>query len=148
MLKEDKTPERVARHKKTQEDFTPRSVVEMLYQGAEELYTNFDLTLCDPAAGTGNILIFCLEKRLENCKNYNDVKRSISSIYGTELMEDNTLELRQRLLDYIKNNFKKLKEAQYNELASIIEHNIACTDFRDWDYENWRSLKPEPVGLF
>ena len=63
-------------------------------------------------------------------------------------MEDNTLELRQRLLDYIKNNFKKLKAAQYDELAKIIEHNIACTDFRDWDYENWRSLKPEPVGLF
>ena len=67
----------------------------------------------------------------------NDVINAISTCYGTELMEDNTEELKERL-------YKLLTSYNFNitdEIKNIVNNNIVCTDFFKWDYENWRPIK-------
>ena len=72
MLEQDITDKRKERHKITQEDFTPPEIVSLLCNGSEELFTDFSKTVCDPCCGIGNIILFILRKRFENCKTKTD----------------------------------------------------------------------------
>ena len=141
MLEKDITDKRKTRHKKTQEDFTPVEICHLLFEGKDELFSNFKKTFCDPCCGTGNIIRYLLRERLNNCKKPIDVYKSLETIYGTELMEDNTEECRQKILyDCMKWSSKHNVNLIDRKLMSIIEHNIVCTDSFKWDYENWKSL--------
>ena len=142
MLKDDITQIRKDRHKKTQEDFTPPEVLKVMFDGVDEsLYTNFKKTFCDPCIGTGNIYLWVLEKRLDNCKNANDVYKAISSMYGTEIMSDNVRECKRNilmtLLRFSADNDWDLKD---KKIINIIDKNIVCTDTFKWDYENWKPM--------
>lgn len=141
MLKKDITDKRKERHKKTQEDFTPVEICHLLFEGQDELFKNFNKTFCDPCCGTGNIIRYLLRERLNNCSKSIDVYRALETIYGTELMEDNTEECRQKMLnDCMKWSSEHNVDLIDKKLISIIEHNIVCTDTFKWDYENWKSL--------
>ena len=141
MLKDDINKKRKARHHKTQEDFTPVEICHLLFEGQDELFKNFNKTFCDPCCGTGNIIRYLLRERLNNCKKPIDVYKALETIYGTELMEDNTEECRQKILyDCMKWSSEHNVDLIDRKLISIIEHNIVCTDTFDWDYENWKSL--------
>ena len=141
MLKNDINDKRKERHKKTQEDFTPVEICKILFEGQDELFKNFNKTFCDPCCGTGNIIHYLLRERLKYCSSKNDVYEALSSIYGTELMEDNTEECRQKMLyDCLKWSSEHNVDLIDKKLISIIEHNIVCTDTFKWDYENWKEL--------
>ena len=141
MLKKDITDKRKERHKKTQEDFTPVEICHLLFKGQDELFKNFNKTFCDPCCGTGNIIRYLLRERLNNCSKSIDVYNALETIYGTELMEDNTEECRQKILnDCMKWSLEHNVDLIDKKLMSIIEHNIICTDTFKWDYENWKSL--------
>ena len=97
MLEEDISDKRKNRHKQTQEDFTPISIVNTLLDLApEDLFYNFSKTFCDPCIGSGNIAIEVLKRRFKHCKSEEDVYDALSTIYGVELMEDNVEECRQK----------------------------------------------------
>lgn len=137
MLEQDISEKRKERHYITQEDFTPKHIVELLCENADDLFTNFSKTFLDPCAGIGNILLHVIEERLKHCNNDNDVINAISTCYGTELMEDNTEELKERL-------YKLLTSYNFNitdEIKNIVNNNIVCTNFFKWDYENWCPIK-------
>lgn len=137
MLEQDISEKRKKRHHITQEDFTPKHIVELLCENADDLFTDFSKTFLDPCAGIGNILLHVIEERLKHCNNDIDVINAISTCYGTELMEDNTEELKERL-------YKLLTSYNFNitdEIKNIVNNNIVCTDFFKWDYENWRPIK-------
>lgn len=52
MLKEDKNKKRKARHKITQEDFTPLCIVEeMLVKLPHSVFTDFKITIMDNSCG-------------------------------------------------------------------------------------------------
>jgi len=52
-------------------------------------------------------------------------------------MDDNTEELKERLIKLIKKyNFEIT-----DKITDIINHNIICTDFFKWDFENWCPIK-------
>ena len=139
MLKEDINEKRKARHQKTQEDFTPVEICKILFEGQDELLKNFKKTFCDPCCGTGNIIRYLLRERLHYCKESKDVYEALETIYGTELMEDNTEECRQKMLyDCMKWSSENNVDLIDKKLISIIEHNIVCTDTFKWDYENWK----------
>ena len=141
MLKDDINEKRKERHKKTQEDFTPVEICHLLFEGQNELFSNFEKTFCDPSCGTWNIIRYLLRERLNNCKKPIDVYKALETIYGTELMEDNTEECRQKMLyDCMKWSSEHNVDLIDKKLISIIEHNIVCTDTFKWDYENWKSL--------
>ena len=141
MLKNDINDKRKERHKTTQEDFTPVEICHILFEGQDELFKNFNKTFCDPCCGTGNIIRYLLKERLKYCKVEEDVYKALESIYGTELMEDNTEECRQKMLyDCMKWSSEHNIDLIDRILISIIEHNIVCTDTFKWDYENWKTL--------
>lgn len=137
MLEQDRTDIRKERHKITQEDFTPDCIIDRLLKGSEELFTDFSKTFCDPCAGIGNILLYILRKRFENCQTQSGCEQAVSTCYGTELMEDNTEECKERIIDLIKEFNFEITETVNN----IINNNIVCTDTFKWDYENWCPIK-------
>lgn len=137
MLEQDINQKRKERHHITQEDFTPIHIVEKLCEETPEVFTDFSKTFLDPCAGIGNIFLYVVEQRLKNCNNISDVENAINTCYATELMDDNTEELKERLIDLIKKyNFEIT-----DKVKDIINHNIVCTDFFKWDFENWCPIK-------
>jgi len=141
MLEKDITDKRKERHQKTQEDFTPVEICHILFEGQDELFKDFSKTFCDPCCGTGNIIRYLLRERLKYCKIEKDVYNALETIYGTELMEDNTEECKQKILiDCLKWSSSNDLDLKDKKLMQIIEHNIVCTDTFKWDYENWKTL--------
>lgn len=145
MLEQDITEKRKERHKITQEDFTPPQIVELLCKGSEEMFTDFTKTVCDPCCGIGNILLYILRKRFENCQTQSDCEQAVSTCYGTELMDDNTEDCKNRIKELIiEFNFEIT-----NNIENIISSNIVCTDTFKWDYENWCPIiEPKCEALF
>ena len=80
MLKDDINEKRKARHKKTQEDFTPVEICKILFEGQDELFSNFNKAFCDPCCGTGNIIRYLLRERLNNCKKSKDVYEALETV--------------------------------------------------------------------
>lgn len=149
MLEHDITQKRKDRHHITQEDFTPPEVIEMLFKDIpHDLYTDFSKTFCDPCAGIGNILHYVLSKRLEYCKSEDDILNALSTLYGVELMDDNLEELRERLYNIIEDNIDDISDDLNSKIWKILNTNFVCSDFFDWDFENWCSKKLNAVQLF
>ena len=149
MLEQDITQKRKDRHHITQEDFTPPEVIEMLFKDIpRDLYTDFSKTFCDPCAGIGNILVYVLNKRLEYCKSEDDILNALSTLYGVELMEDNTIELKQNILNCIIKHFDELSDDLLFNIDKILNDNFICSDATEWNFEKWRSRKMVINKLF
>lgn len=146
MLEQDITQKRKERHHITQEDFTPIEIVKQLCDNLpNDLYTDFSKTFCDPCMGTGNIILYVLEKRLMICKSSNDVINALSTLYGVELMQDNVDECKERVLDLLD---KMNIDYDKSQAIKIMDKNLICSDFFEWDFENWRSKKIISNPLF
>lgn len=118
---------------KNGEVFTPDSIVEQLLACvSEDQWKDPTKTFCDPTCGNGQILVNILKRRLAAGVSKKD---AISTLYGVELMEDNCDLTRKRLAAV-------LGTSKYND---IIEHNIVCSDFFEWDFEHWCSRKEKIV---
>jgi hypothetical protein len=145
MLKEQATEKRKERHHITQEDFTPESVLKILCPpDGDPLYNDFSLTLVDPCMGTGNIILYVYKKRLEGIKMQRDKVKALSTLYGTELMEDNVEEFRDRLKEL-------LKESYTDEIDRIAHTNFVggVNALTEWDFDNWkRKSKTNTKKLF
>lgn len=135
MLKESVCDKRKERHAVTQEDFTPRKVCKAMFRNAKELFTDFSKTMLDPCCGIGNLLLYVLEYRLEYCKTSEDIYKAISTLYGTELMEDNVEECKENIVHLLKSSDIEFDEAK---VIDILNYNIVCTDSNMWDYEEWK----------
>ena len=150
MLQENISTKRKERHKQTQEDFTPDNILNIMFEGIDkELYSDFSKTFCDPCMGNGNIYLYVLKKRLNYCKSSNDVNNALSTLYGVELMPDNVQETKDRIISLLvemKIQFDK------KEALKIMDHNLVCSNFFKWDFENWCPIKeqeePQSFSLF
>jgi SAM-dependent methyltransferase len=86
-----------ARVKALGEVFTPPELVnEMLDRLPAELWTNPSKTYIDPACGTGNFLVEVVRRKIEAGST---PLQALETTYGIDIMEDNVLECRQRLLN-------------------------------------------------
>ncbi len=138
MLKEDRNEKRTERHAVTQEDFTPRAVVDDLLSHVPDIaFSDFSKTVLDTSCGNGNILVAVLERRLSNCRTDDDALGAVRTLHGVELMQDNADECRKRLLDCIKSRFPDAVAVA----EGIIWSNIRCADFLKKD-------EPEQLELF
>lgn len=129
---------RRARRHETQEVFTPATVVDyMLDKIPFEEFRPLDKTWLDNSCGNGNILERIILRRAKAQAELTDeaVLKIYMTTFGTELMEDNTRECRQRLFRLA------LQDLGYRgdpvELSNILELNIVCTDTFKWNYEDW-----------
>jgi len=129
---------RALRRKETAEDFTPRVLVdEMLDKLPAEVWTE-NKTFCDPASGDGNFLMVILERKLSFG---HDHLSALSTIYGVELMKDNVVEMKSRLLTLIPEDLHK-------EAKKILNKNIKCHDALTWDFSKWKSSIVNNKRLF
>ena len=121
---------RDARKKKTAEIFTPPTLVNEILDKLSKDCWEEEKTFCDPAAGNGNFLVEVFKRKVD--VHHHDPVTALSTIYGVELMEDNVVEMRDRL--------KKMAIGYgvVEKIAStILDINIVCHDALtyDWSFE-------------
>lgn len=120
------------RVKATGEVFTPTPLVqEVLDQLPDTVFTDPTKTFCDPSCGDGQFLGEVLIRKMENGATF---EQALSTIYGVDLMEDNVLLCRERLL------------CGQEHLKHIVERNIVCHDALTYDYSfNGTNLNEDEV---
>ena len=128
----------------------------------------------EPACGDGNFLAEVLRRKLAVVKKKYSLSKSefekysilaLSSIYGVDIMEDNTEECRERLFSIWDETYsKQCKDEASNvcrEAAKyILEHNILCGDaltmlrndgnpivFAQWDLVSGSKMKRRDYRL-
>ena len=124
----------------SQEFFTPFSIVDrMCAKVSPEEWADPSKTFLEPSFGNGNFLVYIIYKRISSGLTW---QQALSTLYGVELMEDNVQEAKERICELLD-----LMEVKYDkaEAMSIMDKNLVCSDFFKWDFENWRSVKEEPL---
>ena len=104
------------------EVFTPQElVIRILDSFPQEEFTSNEKFL-DPACGDGNFLVEVVKrKRGFGISDSNNA----STIYGVDIMEDNVLECKKRILDIIGHT---------NKHRNILDKNIVCENGLEYDY--------------
>ncbi len=128
----------------TQEFFTPYELVKkMADKIPEEKWNDSNADFLEPGFGSGNFVIYIIYNKIKHGSTW---EQALSHTWGVELMEDNVQETYNRIFDLLNNlNIDYDKDKALN----IIKHNLVCTDFFKWDYENWCPIKEnKTIPLF
>jgi len=120
---------RESRKKQTAEVFTPPELTNEILDKLPPEVWQPEKTFCDPAAGNGNIILEVIKRKLSHGHSPMEI---VSSVYAVELMEDNVIEMKERILQLFDNEL-------HDQLKPILEKNIICHDALTWDFENWRA---------
>jgi len=142
---------RDSRKKATAEDFTPlwlvNQMLDKLLEYSPTTFSDPTKTYLDPACGNGNMLIEVLKRKLQ----YTTPVQAISTIYGCDIMHDNIIECRLRLLKVViehakQQGTKDLYNSIVNKTPSIaslfqddiitiiklLGKNIVCTPLKTY----------------
>ena len=141
------TDTRLARRKGpggTQEFFTPSSLVSKMCDKIPSTdWSNPAKTFLEPCFGNGNFLVEIIRRRIVDYSI--DWKIVLNNLYGVELMSDNVQEAKDRIIELLKNLNIDFNE---QEARDIMDHNLVCSDFFKWDFENWRPISEGSKELF
>ena len=132
------TETRVARRKtgkKTNEFFTPYSIVKrMCDKIPDEDWADPTKTFLEPCMGDGNIVCYIIWNRIQHGVDW---ETTLKTLGGVELMNDNVKETKERVIDLLdKMHIKYDKETA----IEIMDKNLVCADFFNWDFENWKYI--------
>lgn len=128
----------------TQEFFTPSSLVsKMCDKIPSNDWSNPAKTFLEPCFGNGNFLVEIIRRRIVDYSI--DWKIVLNNLYGVELMSDNVQEAKDRIIELLKSLNIDFNE---QEARDIMDHNLVCSDFFKWDFENWRPIADNSVELF
>lgn len=109
-----------ARVKATGEVFTPTPLVQEVLDNLDQsLFKDPTKTFIDPACGDGQFLSEVVIRKLENGLT---LEQALSTTYGVDLMPDNVVLTRDRLL------------CGHEEYRHIVTRNIVCHDALTYDY--------------
>lgn len=107
------------------------NMLDLVHHEAERIESRF----LEPACGTGNFLIEIYKRKLNVVikkykKSQTDFEKyaflSTSSIYGIDLMSDNIVECKRRLLDQFKIVYKKIYKKKCKEdFIKVIEYILS-----------------------
>ena len=132
------TDTRVARRKtgkKTQEFFTPYSIVKrMCDKIPDEDWSDPTKTFLEPSFGSGQFVVYIVWNRIQHGVDW---QTALKTLYGVELMFDNVIECHDRVIDLLT----KL-DIEFDERTArkIMKKNLVCSDFFKWDFENWKPI--------
>ena len=120
-----------SRVKATGECFTPTPLVqEMLDHLPSESFTDPTKTYLDPSCGDGQFLSEVLIRKMENGSTF---EQALSTIYGVDLMMDNVLECRSRLLCGMSGPLPEpINDCTTYE--QLVKKNIVCHDALTYDF--------------
>jgi hypothetical protein len=120
----------------TQEFFTPYEIVKkMADKISEEDWSNPNKTFLEPCFGNGQFVIYIIWNRLQHGINW---ETALKTCYGVELMQDNVQESRQRVHELLRNI---APDYDPNIADEIMEHNLVCSNFFEWNFEEWKPNK-------
>lgn len=126
----------------TQEFFTPSSLVSKMCDKIPSTdWSNPTKTFLEPCFGNGNFLVEIIRRRIVDYSI--DWKIVLNNLYGVELMPDNVQEAKDRIIELLKSLNIDFNE---QEARDIMNHNLVCSDFFKWDFENWRPI-PEAKSI-
>ena len=110
-----------ARIKATHEVFTPTEAVQEMFDNhlTQNDFANPEFTFLDNSAGDGQILGEVLIRKVQNGI---DFETALSTCFGVELMEDNVILCKERLL------------CGQEHLRHIVDQNIVCADALKYHY--------------
>lgn len=133
----------VCRKKITGEVFTPEAIgndmLDILLARDSSLLKG---TFLDPSCGDGNLLLCVLKRKIGAGIDPCD---ALGSLYGIELMEDNAVRCRQRLVEYTarhlttENGYETCVNI-FNTVSNSSYPHIVCYDTLKWDVERWRPM--------
>ena len=122
--------------KSTQEFFTPYEIVKrMADKVPEEYWADPTKTFCEPGFGNGQFVLYIIWNRIQHGIDW---ETALRTCYGVELMQDNVIETHSRvfrLLDALNIDYDK------DIAMGIMYENLVCSDFFEWDFENWKPKK-------
>lgn len=133
------TDDRKVRRKQTNEVFTPFEIVErMCSMVPDNDWADPSKTFLEPTFGNGNIICYIIWKRITSGVPW---LAALYTLYGIELMPDNVKECKDRVVKLLK----ELDVYAWNEstIRMIIDKHLVCSDFFEWDFENWRPINKE-----
>ena len=114
----------------------------------KETWDNIESTFLEPACGNGNFLVEIYARKLERCKNEQDGLKSLASIVGIDIQQDNVDESRLRLRSMFLDRFPNANSFCLYMLATILCNNIICADslakMQEWIDQN----QPKQLSLF
>ena len=138
------TDERKGRRKETNEVFTPFEIVErMCSMVPDSDWADPSKTFLEPTFGNGNIVCYIIWKRMASGVPWKD---ALETLYGIELMPDNVKECKARVVNLLQGLGVTCGR---KEIDAILDRNLVCSDFFDWDIENWCPINKEsdkPAG--
>ena len=124
----------------SQEFFTPYSIVKrMCDKVSKEDWSNPNKTFCEPCFGNGQFVIYIIWNRLQHGIDW---KTALKTLYGVELMQDNVYETHGRIIklfDALGIDYDK------NVAMDIMLKNLVCSDFFEWNFEEWRPYIEEEL---
>ncbi len=134
-----KSKDRVRNHA---EVYTPEREVNAMLDLVANECENVESRFLEPACGTGNFLVKILERKLAVVirkytsqqvyfERYTFV--AVSSIYGVDILFDNVVECRERLLQIVKTQYEalythKTQDAFIDSIAFVLSKNILWGD--------------------
>lgn len=119
----------------SQEFFTPYSIVKrMCDKIPDEDWADQTKTFLEPSFGSGQFVVYIVWNRIQHGVDW---ETAINTLYGVELMADNVIETHNRVIDLLdKMNINYDKEIA----MQIMDKNLVCADFFNWDFENWKYI--------
>lgn len=135
--------QRVADHG---EVFTAEREVNSMLDLVKHETERIDSRFLEPACGNGNFLAEILRRKLtvveeRYSKNQTEFERyavlAVSSVYGVDILEDNTVECRERLFKIFDEKYtqiykEKCKEECRNSVRFLLKRNILWGDALDF----------------
>ena len=140
------TETRVARRKSndklkisnTNEYFTPYSIVKIMGDKVqEEKWNDPNAEFLESSFGNGQFVVYIIYNKIKHGSTW---EQALSHTWGVELLESNVKETHDRVIKLLHNMNIKFDESKAIE---IMEHNLVCSNFFDWDFDNWCPIKNE-----
>ena len=138
------TDERVTRRKtndklkisNTNEYFTPFSLVQyMSNKISPEKWNDPDAEFLESSFGNGQFVVYIIYNKIKHGSTW---EQALSHTWGVELLESNVKETHDRVIKLLHNMNIKFDEVKAQE---IMNHNLVCSNFFDWDFDNWCPIK-------
>lgn len=118
-----KSKERV---RKFGEVFTPvwvvRQMLDALQEESGEDVFGVEKTFFEPCCGTGNFAVEIISRKLDRCRDAEDVRKAVGSYYTVEIQADNVEECKARLEALVGARFPGVT------VRDILDRNIMCGD--------------------
>lgn len=136
------------------EVFTNEREVNAMLDLVKDEAERIDSRFLEPACGDGNFLIKVLERKLSvvkkrYSKNNDEYERysilALTSIYGVELLEDNTLICRNRLYEYWNSEYSKILKGNSNDETRKSARFILKRNILNGDALTLKDSKGKPI---